>query len=148
MMGVVQLPRFEQYWMAPTRQHLVTSLVPTHKEFARFCVDVHMVDTSVYTTAEQYVKNKENSFWKLGDLEDQLNGLFRRYRVPHHNGTLDEFTIPFRGRHRARQHNAKKPNPYHLKGFSLNEACTGYCLGLYMYRGKDEARPKAVSATA
>ena len=132
----------------PTRQHLVIVLVPTHKEFARFCVDCHLVDTSVYSSAEQAAKNKLDSFWKLGDIEAQLNHLFSKYRVPQPNFTLDECTIPFRGRHRARQHNKCKPWPYHLKGFGLNEAVTGYCLGLYMYRGKDEQRPKDVPATA
>ena len=49
------------------------------------------------------------------------------------------------GRHRARVFNPNKPNKYHLKGFSLNEADSGYCLGLYM--GKDEKRPRGVTAT-
>lgn len=148
LMGVVQLPRFEMYWATPTRQQLITTLVPTHAEFARFCVDCHLVDTSVYTATEQKAKNKLDSFWKLGDIEDKLNTVFMYMRVCNYNFTLDEFTVPFRGRHRARQHNKCKPWPYHLKGFAFNEAYTGYCMGLYMYRGKDEKRPKDVPATA
>ena len=68
--------------------------------------------------------------------------------MPERDLTLDEFTMPWRGRHRARCFNPSKPERYHLKGFSLNEAVTGYCCRFSMYEGRDEKRPKGVTATA
>jgi hypothetical protein len=76
-----------------------------------------------------------------------LNKVFIRHRISHHDLTLDEFTVPFKGRHAARCYNPSKPNRYHLKGYSLNEARTGYCLSFLMYQGRDEKRPDGVCAT-
>ena len=57
-------------------------------------------------------------------------------------------SIPWRGRHRARVFNKNKPVSYALKGYCLNEATTGYCLSCFMYQGRDEKRPKGVTATS
>ena len=151
-MGICKLPVLEMYWATPTRQATITTLVPTHAEFARFCVDLHMVDTSVYTATEQTAMNISDPFWKLGEGEDRIDNtiskLFARHRVCATDLTLDEFGVPFKGRHRARQHNKQKPNPYHFRGFSLNEARTGYSMGLYMYQGQSEKLPKGIIASA
>ena len=122
--------------------------MPTRAEFKRFCANVHMVDTSAYTRTEQATMNKADSMLKLGDLETILSDLFCLHRHPDGNVTIDEFGVPLRGMHEARQHNKSKPNAYHLKGFGLNETMTGYLLRLYMYRGRDEKRPKDITATS
>jgi hypothetical protein len=83
----------------------------------------------------------------MGDLIEQLCKQFRAHRCPTRDLTVDEFGVPHRGKHRARCFNPSKPERYMLKGFSLNEARTGYCLAAYMYRGKDELRPRGMAAT-
>ena len=83
----------------------------------------------------------------MGSLVSDLNERFKRYRCPSCNCTLDEFTCPCRCRHRARCFTKAKPEPYHLKGFSLNECESGYCLGFYMYQGSDELRPPNMPAS-
>ena len=151
-MGICQLPVLEMYWTPPTRQSAITMLVPTHAEFSHFCVDLHMVDTSVYTATEQAAKNISDPFWKLGEgehrLEEYLSKIYAHHRVPAADLTLDEFGVPFKGRHRSRQHNKQKPHKYHFRGFSLNEASTGYSMGLYMYPGQSEKLPKGIIASA
>ena len=57
-------------------------------------------------------------------------------------------SIPWQGRHRTRVYNKAEPIAYALKGFCLNEAMTGYCLGYFMYQGRDEKRPEGVTATS
>ena len=83
----------------------------------------------------------------MGEFLVETSHLFRYYCKSHRDLTLDEFTMPFRGRHRARCYNPSKPERYHLKGYSLNEAKTGYCISFFMYEGRDEKRPPGVSAT-
>jgi len=61
--------------------------------------------------------------------------------------SIDEAVIPFKGRHRARCYNPKKPSKYHFKKFSLNCADTGYVYCHYHYGGKDERRPENVPAS-
>ena len=95
------------------------------------------------------MRNKdESSYWKMGTFLQHMSDRFQSLRVPERDLTLDEFTMPWRGRHRARCFNPAKPCRYHLKGFSLNEAITGYCCRFSMYEGRDEKRPKGVTATA
>ena len=84
----------------------------------------------------------------MGAYLEVMTKRFRDLRVPARDLTLDEFTMPWRGRHRARCFNPNKPCRYHLKGFSLNEATTGYCCNFAMYEGRDEKRPKGVTATS
>ena len=128
-------------------QPAVISIFPNFTKWKNLCVDMHAIDTSVVPPAQQSEKNKQDSFWKLGDFLFVMSELFGKYRIPLWDLTIDEFTIPFKGRHRARCFNPKKPEKYHLKGFSLNEARTGYCIAFYMYRGRDEKRPKEITAT-
>lgn len=84
----------------------------------------------------------------MGDYSQLMAHRFQDLRVPARDLTLDEFTMPWRGRHRARCFNPSKPCRYHLKGFSLNEATTGYCCNFAMYEGRDEKRPPGVTATS
>jgi hypothetical protein len=146
-MGHIVLPLLRWYWHGSMAQERVVEIMPKYKLFLDLCKDLHMVDTSEFTSLEQAAKNKEDAFWKLGTIVAELNAIFAASRIPKRDTTMDEFTIAFKGRHRARCFNKAKPEKYHLKGFSLNEAHTGYCIRFYMYQGKDELRPIGCAAT-
>jgi hypothetical protein len=119
----------------------------SHKKFIALCVDLHYIDTSFFSAAECAIKKEENKFWKMGGYEDDLNLEFKKHRCCECALTLDEFTCPFKGRHCCRCFNPNKPEKYHLKGFSLNEASSGYCLQFLLYQGRDEKRPVGICAT-
>ena len=148
IMGEKKLPCKSSYWDKYHRDPRLILLFPTYHDFAFLADNLHFVDTSGIPAAEQRERNKKDSFWKLGDFPVSIATLFRKFRIPMRELTIDEFCIPFKGRHRSRMMNPNKPSKYHLKGFSLNEAGTGYCLGFYMYRGKEEERPPNVPASA
>ena len=148
IMGEKKLPNKHMYWEKYHTDARLMVLFPTYGDFSFMARRLHFVDTSAISAAEQQARNKKDSFWKLGDFPAELSELFRHFRVPLSELTIDEFVIPFKGRHRSRMVNKDKPKKYHLKGFSLNEARTGYCLGFYMYRGAEEQRPPNVSASA
>ncbi len=59
---------------------------------------------------------------------------------------VDEMCIPFKGRHRARVYNPKKPNKWHFKAYCLNSR-DGYLHKFFMYGGKDSNRPADMSAS-
>ena len=145
-MGIVQLPRVKMYWQGKLQQPYVKDIMSFTK-YSALSVHLHWINTLAVPAAEQKAKNKEDGFWKLGDFVSFLSAIFQSLRVPVRDLTLDEFTIPLRGRHRCKCFNPNKPQRYHLKGFSLNEASTGYCLGGFMYQGRDEKRPPGVAAT-
>ena len=91
--------------------------------------------------------NKRHPFWQIDELVALFNARAKKY---FHMGRLmsaDEAVVPFKGRHRARCYNPKKPAKYHLKKFGLNCAKTGYLYSFYYYEGKAEARPANIPAT-
>ena len=118
MMGIVILPEVDMYWRGPLAQPAVIAIFPNNRKWRALCVDLHAVDTSVVPPAQQAQKNKQDSFWKLGDFLPVMSEIFSKHRLPTKDLTIDEFTIPFKGRHRARCFNPNKPEKYHLKGFS------------------------------
>ena len=65
----------------------------------------------------------------------------------HQRIDIDEQTIPWKGRHKYRCYNPKKPDKFHLKLFALNDSETGYMSNFYPYEGKNEQRPPGVTAT-
>ena len=97
---------------------------------------------------EEYARrNAENCWWQIGYMVEECN---RRCAFHYKMGrafSIDEAVFPWKGRHKARCYNPKKPAKYHLKKFSLNCAATGYVYCHYHYGGKDERRPANVSAS-
>lgn len=147
MMGVHRLPNTKLYWKTPHNQPLVTRFVPTYLEYKTMCRDLHYVNTAAIPRSEQAARNQVDSFWKLGDFLQLLSSSFESARIPRPDLTLDEFCVPWKGRHRARCYNKDKPEKFHLKGYGLNEAETGYMLRFFMYQGRDEKRPEGITAT-
>ena len=145
-MGMCQLPTLRDYWYGIRAQPAIAKRM-SYRKFTALCVDLHYIDTSAFSADECAEKKEKNKFWKMGGFEEALNLVFKRHRCYHCDLTLDEFTVPFKGRHACRCFNPNKPEKYHLKGFSLNEAVTGYCLQFLLYQGKDEKRPKGICAT-
>lgn len=97
---------------------------------------------------EQFVaKNNENCFWQIQNFVDEVNRLSRHHFKMCKAFSIDEAVIPWKGRHRARCYNPKKPAKYNLKKFSLNCASTGYVYCYYHYTGKDERRPPNTPAS-
>jgi hypothetical protein len=96
---------------------------------------------------EMAARHAENCWWQIENLVEECN---RRCAFHYKMGrafSIDEAVIPWKGRHKARCYNPKKPAKYHLKKFSLNCAATGYVYCHYHYGGKDERRPANVSAS-
>jgi hypothetical protein len=99
------------------------------------------------TNEEFAAKNSEDAFWQIKDFVSECNRRCAFHYKMGRSFSIDEAVIPWKGRHRARCYNPKKPAKYHLKKFSLNCADTGYVYCHYHYGGKDEMRPANVSAS-
>lgn len=92
-------------------------------------------------------RNADNCFWQIESLVQECNRLCAFHFKMGRAFSVDEAVIPWKGRHKARCYNPKKPAKYHLKKFSLNCASTGYVYCHYHYAGKDERRPVNVPAS-
>jgi hypothetical protein len=92
-------------------------------------------------------KNKEYCFWQIEELVALANTNNQAYFRLGHRIDVDEAVIHWKGRHKARCYNSKKPWKFHFKKFMLNDADTGYNYNFYYYGGKDETRPADMPAT-
>jgi len=86
-------------------------------------------------------KNSEYVFWQIEELVGLANANSQAYFRVGHRIDIDEAVIPWKGRHKARCYNGKKPWKFHFKKFMCNDADTGYNYNFYYYGGKDETRP-------
>jgi hypothetical protein len=97
-------------------------------------------DATVHTPAERARKNAEDSLWSVRDFLILASEQFGLYYRAFQDLSLDEACIAFKGRHKDRQYNSKKPNKWHFKLFVLSCALTGYCFDFFAYQFKDPKR--------
>ena len=105
------------------------------------------MDTTGVSPAEREAKNKEDGFWTIAKLFDDLKKNYQFYYAPHRHMAVDEMCVFFKGRHRCRCYNPSKPNKWHFKIYALCDSCTGYLWNWDLYRGKDERREAGLSAS-
>lgn len=151
-MGVVKLPNRRMYFAKATDK-FATNFVKTlmsYKRFEEITRNLHIMNTLAQNLSQTEVikRNRDNPFWPVQTFTEILNRNFCHYWRSNQNNSVDEMSIPFKGRHRARVYNPNKPEKWHFKAFCLNDASTGYLTRFEMYGGKDEVRPAAHSATA
>lgn len=138
----------QKLWENSWKGNQFVRAVMTYNRFEMILRAWHYMDYGEYT-AEEIKQNKKNDpFWPVAALEEALNVIFRNNLKPGQCIDIDEQCIPWKGRHKCRCYNKSKPVKRHFKVFSLNDSRSGYQLGYYLYRGKQENRPETVSASA
>jgi hypothetical protein len=91
--------------------------------------------------------NAADPFWQVKNYVEECNRRSAYHFKMGRSFSIDEAVIPWKGRHKGRCYNPKKPAKYHFKKFSLNCSATGYVYCHYHYGGKDELRPSNVPAS-
>ena len=148
-LGIVRLPNRRAAW-SNNERYCVPFLknLMSGKRFEAILRNLHYVNTAGMTQEEKATRGADSSFWQVQGFLSQLCNNFYRYFSPGQFLDIDEMSIYFKGRHKARCYNPNKPEKWHFKAFCLNDASTGYLLDFFMYEGKDEKRPAGQSATA
>jgi hypothetical protein len=146
-MGIVKLPSRAMHWQNGIFNQSYVATVMTRNRFDAIMSCWHWVNTAKFTEAERTTKNRQDGFWSVGGLLTILRGLFKQFYRLSQPCDIDEQTIGFKGRHRAKCYNPNKPQKWHFKVFVLNCALTCYMYDFIMYQGKDEQRPNGLSAT-
>jgi len=108
---------------------------------------LHWEDTSKLSAEERYAKNNADPFWQVSTFTDQLSENFQKCYDCGQRIAIDEMAIGFKGHHRCKCYNDKKPCKWHFKAFCLNDSETFYLWKFYLYRGKDEERENNIPAT-
>lgn len=138
-MGIVQRPSRKSYWGGGNFGDSFVPNIMSRNRFFDITLNLHWTNTTNMSEEERKQKNKQDGFWTIECFLSALSANFRYY---YRCGQC----IFFKGRHRCRCYNPKKPNKWHLKAFCLNDSSSGYLWDFFMYRGKDEQRPDGVPA--
>ena len=91
---------------------------------------------------------KNDPFWAASDFVRHIAQQFERNWNPGQALDIDEQCCAWKGRHRARSYNPKKPEKWHFKMYAANCSKSGYLLNARLYEGAKEDRPPGMSATA
>lgn len=109
--------------------------------------NLHWENVTEFTSAEQKVKSKQDPFWKVATLADELASRFQSHFNCGQDIDVDEQGIPAKCRHSSIQYNKDKPYKWFFKIYSLNDAATSYMSNFYLFRGKDAERSTDVAAS-
>ena len=151
-MGIVRQADMRSYWSTKGRKSklyrrsFVTEKM-TGKRFRALLQCLHWEDASELTAEQRTEMNRGDGFWSVNTLLEYLSDLFDHYYQCGQHMDIDEMCIAFKGRHRCRCYNPKKPHKYHLKAYCLNCSETGYLKKFFMYRGKAEVRSAHTTAS-
>lgn len=107
----------------------------------------HYEDYTQHTADELKELKKTDPFWGVKGFVKEIARYFENCFNPGQKLDIDEQCIPWKGRHRCRCYNPKKPEKWHFKVFSLNDSETGYMCNFYLYEGSAENRPANIPAT-
>jgi hypothetical protein len=115
-------------------QYMKTTM--TWRRFTDLFSCLHFVENDAVTSETQ----DADCFWRLRPFIDRLVKQFGAAYVPGQFISVDEATTAFKGRHRAKQYNPKKPAKWGFKTFAASCSKTGYVFHFHLYQGRDQAR--------
>lgn len=148
--GVMPWANRDEMYRRGNREVAFVHGIMSRPRFNRLMIAWHYANVDHYRVMnpqEQALFRRQHPFYQVEDLVAVLQARFRRYYNPGQLVDIDEQCIPWKGRHRCRCYNPKKPVKWHFKVFALNDAGSGYCSNFYLYEGKAEQRPPGIDAT-
>ena len=134
MMGILHLPRQEDYWQTKTR-YLSTELsrVFSRDRFEQILRYLHVSDREAELEKDDPNYDK---LQKVRPLIDLLCPKFEELFDLGQNITVDEAMIPYKGRLSFKQYMKAKPHKWGIKVFVLADSITGYIYRFFVYTGK------------
>jgi hypothetical protein len=148
-LGVVKIQSRKTAWSKKSvfRQKWVSGHMHL-EEFENILNCVNFCDHWNLSDEEFKRRNSQYVFWQVQELIKNCCTNSQAYFKMGHRISIDEACIPWKGRHKARCYNPKKPNKFHFKKFMLNDSRSGYNYNFYYYGGKGEERPEGVTASS
>lgn len=113
-MGIVQRPGRSMYWDDKINGDEFVKSVMKHWRFKQISSCLHWLDTSQVPVNVRISRNKIDGFWTIEEFLRALSENFKHYYQCGQCINIDEMCVFFKGRHRCRCYNPKKPNKWHL----------------------------------
>nr|XP_045585833.1 piggyBac transposable element-derived protein 4-like [Procambarus clarkii] len=131
LMGICPLPRLRMYWQTGRFWHIPCfNTFMTGKRFEIIAKYFHVYNNKSIPPGQGVEK-----LIKVRSLMQYLLNRFKRIYIPNKNLSLDEGTMPWRGRLSFKTYNPNKPDKYGIKLYMLAEATSGYIYDFEIYSG-------------
>ena len=111
------------------------SSVMPRNEFMNLMQFLHLFD------CDDYIPRGEIGYdprQKLGQFYTSIQNTFSHMWVCRQSMSVDEGTIPYKGRVHFKCFNPSKPDKYHLKTFKVCDSSNGYCYSFDLYTGSND----------
>ena len=133
-MGVCRPPRLGLYWTTkfPLAIHGVADVMSIN-DFQQLFRCLHLADNSAQIPVGQPGHDR---LFNVRGLHDLLIPKFESEYHIHHECTIDEAIIPFKGRLAFKQYMKAKPTKWGIKVFVLADATNSYIRTFQIYTGK------------
>ena len=134
LMGIVRLPRTEDYWKKNNIYHYtpVANRI-SRQRFRQLHRFLHFVDNSTLAAPGSPGYSK---LGKLGPIIKMIGEQFAKVCYPGKEVSVDEAMIPFKGRSSLKQYLPMKPIKRGIKVWAQADANTGYISAFEVYTGK------------
>ena len=138
VLGVSCPPSRRMAWENAMFRIPIVCALMSRNRFEQIMRAWHFIDTSHMNAAQKGARNSVDPFWQVTPLIKSIIEVCKSSYTPAQALSIDEQCIPFKGRHKCRCYNPNKPEKWHFKVFSLNDAITGYQWNFMLYRGKED----------
>jgi hypothetical protein len=116
-MGIVRRDDRDDYWGEGCfRDLFVTSVFPKQERFNQIFFALHVRSDDSFTAEEK----RKDPFIKVRPLLTELCASFSAAFFPEQALSIDEQTIAFKGRHKAKQYNKQKPHRWGFRKFAAS----------------------------
>ncbi|XP_069192572.1 piggyBac transposable element-derived protein 4-like [Procambarus clarkii] len=131
LMGICPLPRLGMYCQTGRFWHIPCfNTFMRGKRFKMIAKYFHVYNNKSIPPGQGVDK-----LIKVRSLMQYLLNRFKRIYIPNKNLSLDEGTMPWRGRLSFKTYNPNKPDKYGIKLYMLAEATSGYIYDFEIYSG-------------
>ena len=134
LMGVLRLPRIEQYWQAS--HELLRQPISNVMSLTRFQQIWRFLHLSHTTQQKPAGHPEHDKLFKVCPLVRLLQDSFESLYNLHRQVTIDEAMIPFKGRLSIVQYMKAKPTKWGIKVFVLSDAVSAYIYRFNIYTGR------------
>ena len=138
LMGLTRKPDIEMYWS--TDDMTRTPFFGVHMSRDRFTAILSNFHVDNDNDNPPYdSRNPDNGHDPLAKVRSFYHMMQRNFRYvykPDRELSVDEGTMPWRGRLRFKQFNPSKPAKFHVKLYQISEAKSGYVICFRVYTGK------------
>ena len=144
-MGIIKEDELRSYWSTdPVLSIPFPRSLMSRRDFFNILTFLHCCDPAEYIPRGQPGYDPR---LKLGNVLLLMLDQFKNVWVPRREISIDEGTIPFKGRVSFKVYNPNKPDKYGIKTYKVCDATNGYCNMFDVYVGCGNKSPSKFGRT-